>query len=103
MDLTRREFVVAAGAAAACVSCSDAMVEAAAETRTIDAGALSDYAQNGVYDRFAKSDKIMLVRNGDRLYATTAICSHRNCTIKPVGSEMRCPCHGSRYSIEGNV
>lgn len=29
--------------------------------------------------------------------AFTAICTHRGCTVKPSGAQLRCPCHGSVY------
>lgn len=31
--------------------------------------------------------------------AHTAICTHKGCTVKPgQGTELDCPCHGSRYN-----
>ena len=30
--------------------------------------------------------------------AFSAICTHMGCTVAPVGAELDCPCHGSRYS-----
>jgi Rieske Fe-S protein len=29
--------------------------------------------------------------------AFTAICTHMGCTVAPAGSELHCPCHGSKY------
>jgi Rieske Fe-S protein len=28
----------------------------------------------------------------------SAICTHQGCTVAPAGSELHCPCHGSRYN-----
>jgi cytochrome b6-f complex iron-sulfur subunit len=30
--------------------------------------------------------------------AFSAICTHMGCTVAPAGSELHCPCHGSRYN-----
>ena len=45
----------------------------------------------------------MVVRQDQRLYATTATCTHRDCVVKCVQDELRCPCHGSRYDLAGVV
>jgi len=34
----------------------------------------------------------------------SAICTHMGCTVKPAGSELHCPCHGSVYdAVSGKV
>lgn len=34
----------------------------------------------------------------------SAICTHQGCTVSPNGSELDCPCHGSRFSaLTGQV
>lgn len=30
-------------------------------------------------------------------------CTHRGCTVEPGGTELECPCHGSRYTMEGKL
>jgi Rieske Fe-S protein len=30
--------------------------------------------------------------------AFSAICTHQGCTVAPAGSELHCPCHGSKFS-----
>jgi cytochrome b6-f complex iron-sulfur subunit len=34
----------------------------------------------------------------DTAVAFSAICTHQGCTVAPAGSELDCPCHGSRYN-----
>src|SRR4051794_2261323 len=69
----------------------------------IDVGAISDYPIDGATDQFAKSDGVIVVRAGDRIYATSALCTHQACPLKLVGQQLRCPCHGSRFDLRGNV
>ncbi|MDT4923806.1 MAG: hypothetical protein QOG01_1519 [Pseudonocardiales bacterium] len=34
----------------------------------------------------------------------SAICTHMQCTVAPVGSKLNCPCHGSQYdALTGKV
>ena len=30
-------------------------------------------------------------------------CTHLGCTLRAVGDEFACPCHGGRFSLEGRV
>jgi nitrite reductase/ring-hydroxylating ferredoxin subunit len=69
----------------------------------VDVGTAADFPHDGVFDRFAKSNRVMLVRKGDRLYAANATCTHKNCVIRHVQGELRCPCHGSRFDLDGEV
>lgn len=42
----------------------------------------------------------------DRFVALDSICTHAGCTVARfivANNRMRCPCHGSRYDIEGRV
>jgi len=34
----------------------------------------------------------------DTAVAFSAICTHMGCTVAPAGSELHCPCHGSKYN-----
>jgi len=51
-----------------------------------------------------ETDTIIVVRTGDTTFeATSAICTHRRCTVAWTGTLLRCPCHGSQFSLEGVV
>ena len=106
MQFNRREFVIISGAAAAAawvridpLATSACAAAAPPPTGPVDVGAAADYAQDGAFDKFARSNRVMLVRKGDRLYATTATCTHKDCIVKHVQGEIRCPCHGSRFDL----
>lgn len=67
------------------------------------AGFLSDY-QTGVSDRWAKSNQVWIVREGDELYALSRVCTHLGCLTGFFANEelFKCPCHGSNFSVEGD-
>ena len=68
---------------------------------SLDVGTAKDYPKDGPYDKFAKSDKVLLVRSGEKLYATSAICTHKACVLSGATTELRCRCHGSRFGLDG--
>lgn len=50
------------------------------------------------------SAPIYLRRHKDDTYTALLMeCTHRQCTVNPAGSVLACPCHGSRYNLEGKV
>ncbi|HZY10472.1 MAG TPA: Rieske (2Fe-2S) protein [Bacteroidota bacterium] len=50
------------------------------------------------------SVSIVVVRLPENNFiALSPICSHLGCTVRKEGSFFRCPCHGSTYSLTGNV
>ena len=50
------------------------------------------------------SDSIIIAKlNEHNFIALSSICSHLGCTVRKEGSFFRCPCHGSTYSLNGNV
>lgn len=70
----------------------------------IDAGPVTDYAKDGVYDRF-KDQGVFIVRKAERLYAVSSICTHRRCKlrIEPDHRTLYCRCHGSSFDDAGKV
>jgi cytochrome b6-f complex iron-sulfur subunit len=101
MDLSRRDFV--AGACAACLTCAAAPAFAqTASGPVVDAGEVAALKE-GITDAFAKSGKILVVRKGDTLFAETAICTHKNVTLRIVDGLPRCPGHGSRFDLDGKA
>ena len=46
-----------------------------------------------------------LVKDGQHLYAMSALCTHMGCRLKPTQSPLglRCLCHGARFSATGTV
>ncbi len=47
---------------------------------------------------------ILLIKaSPERFVALSTECMHLGCTVKKQPSVIRCPCHGSVYSLEGEV
>jgi Rieske Fe-S protein len=100
MILNRRQFLLlSVGLAAGCRSVNE---ESHAE-RLINAGPAGNYTADGVYGRY-RDLGVFVVRRGDRLFALSAICTHRRCKIKAeADSTFYCPCHGSTFDPNGRV
>jgi Rieske Fe-S protein len=50
--------------------------------------------------------KVIVARvDANTLAACSAICTHRGCTVEYDGNakEWSCPCHGSRFALDGRV
>lgn len=66
------------------------------------AGLASDYPLGVTID---KANRVWIVRNDTGIYSMWARCTHLGCTPNwfPAENRFRCPCHGSNFSIEGDV
>ncbi|MGC4116395.1 MAG: Rieske (2Fe-2S) protein [Myxococcales bacterium] len=50
------------------------------------------------------NEDVLLVRRGSQLKAYWSRCPHLGCRIQRVeGEQLVCPCHGSRFSLDGRV
>ena len=106
---TRREFLGTA-TAAACVACLMAAGSASAAATTapagasIDAGPVASFKADGVYDALAKSHKVLIVRDGKSIHASSALCTHRNALVQKTdkpNAPLRCPKHNSVFDANG--
>ena len=122
-DLSRRQFCVAAGAAAVLTACSsdststvdaalppaDAAAGAACTTSATDVGAPSTFALNTPV--FVASGKFFVVRDSGGLYAMTSLCTHEGAATcigttsgcSTSGSQLFCPRHGAVFKFDGTV
>ena len=46
---------------------------------------------------------VALFRDPAGVYAISTVCTHLGCIVKPAADGFHCPCHGSRFSLEGLV
>jgi cytochrome b6-f complex iron-sulfur subunit len=59
----------------------------------------------GVSTKWLNEQRLWIIRNPTGFYALWARCTHLGCTPNWWGDQNRfkCPCHGSNYTIEGDV
>jgi cytochrome b6-f complex iron-sulfur subunit len=50
---------------------------------------------------FLDEKKVFIRRTNEGFQAISAVCAHLGCTVKWLGTEFHCPCHGSTYSPDG--
>jgi cytochrome b6-f complex iron-sulfur subunit len=45
----------------------------------------------------------VIIRSGDQIRAVSLTCTHLGCLVEPDQDSFLCPCHGSRFSDQGNL
>ena len=70
---------------------------------TFRAGSIEDYTEGTV--RFNKERKAYVIGGMGGVYALSAVCTHLGCITRFRSDEdiIACPCHGSRFDLEGDV
>lgn len=43
------------------------------------------------------------MRSGDDVYALSLVCTHLGCIVSVSPTGLFCPCHGSSFSLAGEV
>ena len=112
-QMNRREFVVLSSAlAAGCAVCgmcgADALAApgdkpAAGGASKVDIGKLSDYAADGITDKFMRPNKFAVVRTDGKIFACSARCTHKASPLRKKDDGFACPSHGSQFSVQGTV
>ena len=110
MSVTRRDFlgqigigaiVVAAGSG---VAASARLLQPNVTTPApgpIEIGAPEEYAVGTL--TFVENARAYVGRDSRGIYAILAVCTHLGCTPRHEADAFVCPCHGSRFSLEGQV
>ncbi len=67
------------------------------------AGNPAEYTDGTV--RFNKEQRAYVIGSAGGVYALSAVCTHLGCITRYLSDEkcIACPCHGSRFDLEGNV
>lgn len=110
--MERRDFLKSS--AAFCLALGVFSLEACTNYKTISAeeesGKLkmkkSDFAENKfvVVNAMKANAPIYLSKLEDGSYiALLMLCTHKSCEVKPQGTILYCPCHGSEFSTSGKV
>lgn len=51
----------------------------------------------------SRQGALLITQSGGKLTALDATCTHLGCKVAPDGSRLACPCHGSQYTLTGQV
>ena len=111
-ETTRRDFLsrIGIGACAASVAGSALMTIDFLKPKVLfepptrfRAGSPLDFQEGTV--RFDHERKAYVVGTSGGVYALSAVCTHLGCITRYLSDEnvIACPCHGSRFDVEGNV
>jgi Rieske Fe-S protein len=100
--MNRRQFLILAAACAAVANPDLASARSAPE-KLIDAGPLSKYSADGLYEGFHDLG-FFVIRNGEKLIALSSYCTHRKCKLTAERDHtFYCECHGSTFDPGGKV
>src|SRR5260370_1167467 len=73
----------------------------ASHERVINAGPISNYAADGLYEGF-RDFGFFVVRKGNELTVYSSYCTHRKCKLSAEADHsFSCPCHGSTFTPDG--
>jgi len=50
-----------------------------------------------------EKENVFIYRDGEGLYAISAVCTHLGCIVAQSAQGFACPCHGSKFDAKGNV
>lgn len=116
-DMNRRKFILSTAAAVAAISlpvlddtacaadapAADAPAKPA--STSVEVGTLKSFDKDGVTDTFAGKGKgeFFLIREGGKLYASSSICTHKNCVLQKRTDDLYCKCHRSSFGVQGTA
>jgi cytochrome b6-f complex iron-sulfur subunit len=109
---SRRDFLTRIGGGACAVTAAGSLVvtldflnpKVLFEPPTVfRAGSAMDYPEGTV--RFNREQRAYVIGGGGGVFALSAVCTHLGCITRFLSDEraIACPCHGSRFDLEGNV
>ena len=109
---TRREFMAKLGLGACALTALGAAVTAVdyldpkvlfEPPTQFKAGNIQDYSEGTV--KFYEANRAYVIGGLGGIFAMTAVCTHLGCITRYHADEnaIACPCHGSRFDLEGDV
>ena len=51
--------------------------------------------------KFAKTGRFLVIRQDEKVYASSSICTHKSCFVRLKDKQIACPCHGSKFANDG--
>lgn len=64
-------------------------------------GFADEYAVGSV--KRLEKENVFIFRDGEGIYAISAVCTHLGCIVAPTPQGFACPCHGSKFGPKGKV
>lgn len=52
---------------------------------------------------YRKLGNFFLMADAKGIYALSSVCTHAGCSVRSVGGDLECPCHGSAFDRSGAV
>lgn len=104
--MDRRRFIAVSAAAIAGVCRSahgDAQASQPSSGDIIDAGSITQFAKDGVFDQF-REQGCFIIRRDNKLFVLSSVCTHKGCKVRAQDDHsFVCKCHKSRFSPDGAV
>lgn len=108
---SRRDFLGAACVASCGATCALAAVPVVNYLLPGEAGAAagpvqiksSDLPEGAARIVRVGTSKVLVIRNGGKLTAVNAVCTHLKCVVAwdPAAKIIRCYCHGGKFEADG--
>ena len=76
-------------------------IHASGTRRVLASAAAADVPSGGAL--VFRDERLVLMRDDNGFYALSLICTHLGCTVIVTEEALSCPCHGSRFDLQGNV
>jgi len=111
-DASRREFLAQVGLGACALTIAGAALTVLdfMEPKVLfepptefKAGNIQDFPEGTV--RFDEEHRAYIIGGQGGVFALSAVCTHLGCITRYHADEgaIACPCHGSRFDVDGNV
>ena len=52
---------------------------------------------------YFKDEQVYVFSDAEGIHAISAVCTHLGCVVNKEETGFTCPCHGSRYNLDGKV
>jgi Rieske Fe-S protein len=71
----------------------------------VDVAVVKDVPDGGVLRFSTAAFDGYIVKLKDEIWALSSVCTHMGCTLqfRPDWSDLRCPCHGASFNLEGQL